>query len=59
MSITAYNVNKHLGILTPRHERRYFRILAEIETYLTFEHKVTFIYFPNYRSIIICNLPAA
>src|SRR5690349_21296878 len=25
-SITDYHVNKHLGILTPRHERRYFRI---------------------------------
>ena len=55
-SIRAYRVNKHLGILTPRHERRYFRILAEIETYLTFEHQVTFIDFPNYRSIIIENL---
>ena len=35
-SIRAYRVNKHLGILTPRHERRYFRILATIENSLTF-----------------------
>ena len=55
-SIITYNVNKHLGILTPRHERRYFRILATIENSLTFERRVTFIYFPNYYSIIISNL---
>ena len=55
-SITAYHVNKHLGILTPRHERRYFRILATLENCLTFERRVTFIYFPNYYSIIIWNL---
>ena len=55
-SITAYHVNKHLGILTPHHERRYFRILATLENSLTFERRVTFIYFPNYRSIIIWNL---
>ena len=57
-SITDYHVNKHLGILTPRHERRYFRILATLENSLTFERRVTFIYFPNYYSIIIWNLPA-
>src|SRR3954470_7500492 len=49
-SITAYHVNKHLGILTPRLERRYFCILATIENSLTFERRLTFIYFPNYRS---------
>src|SRR5690349_23632367 len=42
-SITAYHVNKYLGILTPRHERRYFRILATIENCLTFGRRLTFI----------------
>src|SRR5436305_647398 len=41
-SITAYNVNKHLGILTPSHERRYFRYLAAILNLPVIERKVTF-----------------
>jgi hypothetical protein len=54
-SITAYFVNKRSGILTPRHELRYLRILATIKNSLTFERIVTFIYYPNYYSIIISN----
>jgi len=51
--ITKIYRAKKLGIVRPRDERRYFSILATIRNSITFELCVTFIYFPNYRSIII------
>jgi hypothetical protein len=55
--ITAYNVNKHLGILTPRLERRYLRVLAAIENLPITRIQVTCIVKPNFYFLFISYLP--
>ena len=56
---TAYRVNKHLGILTPRLERRYLRVLAAIENLFITQDQDTYIVKPDFYSLIIEYLPAA
>jgi hypothetical protein len=57
--ITAYRVNKHLGILTPRLERRYLRVLAMIVNLPITRIQDTYIVKPDFYSLFIEYLPAA
>ena len=58
-TITAYRVNKHFGILTPRLERRYLRVLAAIENLFITQDQDTYIVKPDFYSLFIEYLPAA
>jgi hypothetical protein len=58
-TISAYRVNKHFGILTPRYERRYLRVLAMIENLPITPIQDTYIVKPDFYYLIIEYLPAA
>ena len=58
-TISAYRVNKHFGILTPRLERRYLRVLAAIENLPVTRIQDTYIVKPDFYYLIIEYLPAA